>query len=360
MKILFTGGGTMGSVSPLIAVYQQLNSKSENRSLRDESLWLGTKLGPEKEIVEKEGIRFKAIAAGKLRRYFDLRNIIDLFKIKFGFWQAFLIILKFKPDIILSAGSFVSVPVVWAGWLLRVPSVIHQQDIQPGLANKLMAPFAARITVALEVSLEDYPSKKAVLAGNPVRQNPKLENQNLKKYFKNDLPILLVVGGGTGALGINELVWQSLAELTKFCNIIHIAGKGKMLNDKLQTLNAGVYRPFEFLHNEIYGVIQAADVVVSRAGMSTLTELAYFSKPAIVLPIPNSHQEKNAEYFAKKNACIYLKQNELSNREFISKVRDLLRDKAEREKLGKNIHKIFIDYSGEKILQVILALGKRN
>jgi len=360
MKILFTGGGTMGSVSPLIAIHQQLTKNNQQKTKDYQVLWLGTRTGPERKIVEKEGIEFKAIAAGKLRRYFDLRNIIDLAKIKIGFWQAFFIILKFKPDIILSAGSFVSVPVVWAGWVLRIPSIIHQQDVRPGLANRLMAPFAARITVALDVSLEDYSKNKTVLAGNPVRQSLVTSDQSLvmgseKFEFKNNLPILLVMGGGTGALKINELIWESLDELTKFCNVLHLTGKNKNKNYSLLITHYSLrYKSFEFLTDKMADAYQAADLVVSRAGMSALTELAYLKKPAIVIPIPNSHQEDNAKYFAQKDACLYLDQRKTSSDQLVKIVRELLRDGNRRRELGENMHKIFIDYSGKHIIKEVL------
>ena len=369
MKIIYTGGGTMGSVSPLIAIHQRLSAfaisnqnatadrlqvnKKNNIINNYKALWLGTRNGPEKEIIEKEGIKFKSIAAGKFRRYFDLNNILDLFKILIALWQSFFILIFFKPNIVLSAGGFVSVPVVLVAWILGIPVLIHQQDIRPGLANKLMAPVAARITVALDISLKDFSSCKTILVGNPVRQfsiSKKISNFK----FQNQLPLTLVMGGGTGALAINNLVWNNIDELTKFCNIIHVTGKNK--NNKI--INNNNYKSFEFLGNEIFDVLNFADIVVSRAGLSSLTELAYFKKPTIIIPIPNSHQEDNAEYFADKNACIYLKQDDLNKNIFISNIKNLIDSKEIKKQLAENIHKIFIDYSGEKIIKEICKIQK--
>jgi UDP-N-acetylglucosamine--N-acetylmuramyl-(pentapeptide) pyrophosphoryl-undecaprenol N-acetylglucosamine transferase len=378
MRILYSGGGTMGSVSPLIAIHQRLSASVpfsgttadklnnlENEIIADknyQAFWIGTKTGLEKEIVKKEGIVFKSISAGKLRRYFDLRNIVDIFKIKIGFFQAFSIIKKFKPDVIVSAGSFVAVPVVIAGWFLRVPSIIHQQDVRPGLANKIMAKFAARITVALDISLKDFSSKKVILAGNPVRQfpisNPEYsgqfsnKSQNLNFKFQNDLPILLVMGGGTGALALNNLILESLPELAKFCNIIHLTGKNKKLQATSYKLQAN-YKSFEFLGDEIFSAMSAADLIITRAGMSALTELAYLKKSCVIVPIPNSHQEKNAEYFAEKNAGVYLKQNEFDKNKLVDEIKKLLADENARLEMGERINKVFIDYSGEKIINII-------
>ncbi len=314
---------------------------------------MGTHAGPERKIVEKTGIEFKAIASGKLRRYFDLRNILDLIKINLGFWQAFFTILKFKPDVILSAGGFVSVPVALAGWLLYVPVIIHQQDVHPGLANKLMAPFSTKITVALDISLKNFSKKKTVLVGNPIRQglrNKEYGLSNKKLEFNNNLPILLVTGGGTGALAINKLIWESLDELTKFCNIIHLTGKNKN-NNKIINNN---YKNFEFLKNEMFDAINTANLVISRAGMSSLTELAYLKKPVIIIPIPNSHQEDNAKYFANKKSCIYLEQKKLTSIKLVQEVKNLLYNKNKQKELSENINKIFIDSSGEKIIKEIL------
>jgi UDP-N-acetylglucosamine--N-acetylmuramyl-(pentapeptide) pyrophosphoryl-undecaprenol N-acetylglucosamine transferase len=375
MKILYSGGGTMGSVSPLIAINQKL--KLETRNLKLETLWLGTKNGIEKDIVEKEGIDFRSISAGKLRRYFDFKNIIDIFKIKVGFFQAFFIIKKFKPDVIVSAGSFIAVPVVVAGWVLRVPSIIHQQDVRVGLANKIMAKFAKRITVALDTSLKDFSKSKTTLAGNPVRlsafattvsppsheataDSPAATTDKLNDFlsFGNNLPTLLIIGGGTGALKLNELVWQSLEDLIKLCNIIHITGKNK--NDNRYQISdiryQNNYKNYEFLNDEIFSAMAQADLVITRAGMSALTELAYLKKLCIIVPIPNSHQEKNAEYFSEKGAGIYLKQNELDKIKFVEEVKKLLENKNMRYELGYKMNKIFCDYSGERIIEIIQKL----
>ncbi len=148
-KILLTGGGTGGSVVPLLAIVDEMKKQSDKEY---NFLWLGSKKGPEKEMVEAENIRFRIILSGKWRRYFSIKDFTDLFKIKLAFWQSILIIIKEKPSLVISAGSFISVPVVWAAWLWRVPALVHQQDVRPGLANRLMAPFATVITVAFEKS----------------------------------------------------------------------------------------------------------------------------------------------------------------------------------------------------------------
>ncbi len=345
MKIIYTGGGTMGSVSPLIAIHQQLNKKE-----KIEGLWLGTRTGPERDIVEKEDIEFKSIISGKFRRYFDLRNILDIFKLLIAVWQSFFILMFFRPKFVLSAGGFVSVPVVWVAFVLGIPVLIHQQDIRPGLANRLMAPFAKKISVAFDTSLKDYPESKTILAGNPVRHVLRDGKENSKFKFNNALPVLLVTGGGTGASKINNIVWNNLDELNKFCNIIHLTGKDKDEKD----IDNEQYKSYEFLGDEMADVLKMSDIVVSRAGLSSLTELAYLKKPSIIIPMPDTHQEDNAEYFVDKNACIYLKQDEINKDKFINEIKELLNNEKKRKEIGENINKVFVDYSGEKIIKQIL------
>lgn len=348
MKILFVGGGTMGSVSPLLAISQKIKTELSQHNQVAEFLWLGTKNGPERQVVEKNNIKFQVIATGKLRRYFDWRNVLDGFNVLMAMWQSFFILIKFRPRVILTAGSFVAVPVAVVGWILGVPIFVHQQDVEVGLANKIMSFFAKKITVALEESVRDFPARKTVLVGNPIRQFSVISNFF---NFQNTLPTILILGGGTGALVINELVEKSLVELIKFTNIIHITGKYKGNTNKNEN-----YKQFEFLGDEIFEAIKMSTLVVSRAGMSALTELAYFNKPTIIIPIPNSHQEKNAKYFQEKNASVYLRQKELIVEIFVAEIQNLLNDENKKKDLGKNMHNIFIDYSGEKMVREILKL----
>ena len=352
-KILLTGGGTAGSVSPLLAIAEDLKSGGNF-----EFLFIGTKAGIEKQMVKDAGIAYRAIAAGKLRRYFDWRNFLDVVKIKLGFWQAFFIILKEKPDLVLSAGSFVAVPVVWASWLLRVPVLVHQQDIRPGLANKLMAPFARIVTVTFEKSLSDY-GKKAIFTGNPVKKELRVtgyglrKDEILKKFnLKPALPVVFVVGGGTGAEGINKLVERGLENLITFCQVIHSTGKGKMNARRHQN-----YHPFEFLNVEEMAVaLNLADVVVSRAGLNLLAEISAVGKPAIIIPMPDSHQEDNAALLVEKNAAAVLNQKLLNSDSFVADIKFLLDNPAEREKLGKNIKGLFKEGANESMTKIIKSL----
>ncbi|MCD4694527.1 undecaprenyldiphospho-muramoylpentapeptide beta-N-acetylglucosaminyltransferase [bacterium] len=348
--IFLTGGGSGGPVVPLLSIRKIILKKHHNIDF----VWIGTKTGVEREMVEKEGIVFKAISSGRFRRYFSFKNFTDIFKIFFGCLESFFILLRNRPSLVISAGGFVSVGVAWSAWILRIPVLIHQQDIRPGLANKLMAPFARVVTTTFKKSLEDY-GRKAIWTGNPIQES--VNNVSKENYFeiKEGLPIILVVGGGTGAEAINELIENNIGEITKFAQIIHITGKGKRSREVYKN-----YSSFEFLdHDYILEALEKSELVISRAGLGFLTELSYFGKPAILIPIPDSHQEDNAYIFKEKNAAIVLNQKELTSDNFLSGIRNMLEDENLRRELSNNIKKV-IKIGNDNLVDVIEELIKLN
>src|SRR3990167_6209862 len=316
MKILLSGGGTMGSVSPLLAVVDELRHREPNKH---EFLWIGTEQGPEKEVVEDYEIPFMGISAGKFRRYLSVENFFDVFRFFKGSRQAKKILREFQPAVVLTAGSYVSVPVAKAAARLRIPYVVHQQDVLVGLANKIMAKKASRITVSLQDSLKNFPKEKTVLTGNPLRSEMLGGDRSLAKKifgFSEDIATLLVMGGGTGALVLNEWVVLSLVELTKKYQILHIAGKGKEVPaEKIPSLppfQKQRYKQYGFLTEEIKHAYAVADLVVCRASFSSITELAHLGKPAILIPIPDSHQVDNAIWLKRNNSAFVLDQKKLT------------------------------------------------
>ncbi|MFA6027596.1 MAG: UDP-N-acetylglucosamine--N-acetylmuramyl-(pentapeptide) pyrophosphoryl-undecaprenol N-acetylglucosamine transferase [Patescibacteria group bacterium] len=333
MKIILSGGGTIGSVTPLLAVAEKIKDA--------DFLFVGTKTGPEKSLVEAKGIRFVSITSGKFRRYFSFNNFIDIAKIKYAFFQSISLIKKEKPDVIVSAGGFVSVPLVWAAFITRVPAVVHSQDIRTGLAVKLMKPFCQVATKAFI-----HTKLKAKAIGNPVRSLRARTN-----YFKlkNNKPVVLITGGGTGAMGINNLVQE---DLCSFAQVIHVTGDNKN-NKKIYNPD---YHAYEFLRNEMPEALNKADVVITRAGLSTLTELCALSKPSIVIPMPNSHQEINAQYFSDHKAIFYLKQKELTPEKLTYAVKELLKNKDLMKTLAKNINKLNKPHAAEELAKIICAL----
>jgi UDP-N-acetylglucosamine--N-acetylmuramyl-(pentapeptide) pyrophosphoryl-undecaprenol N-acetylglucosamine transferase len=338
-RICLTGGGTGGSVTPLLGLYSHLTAHENLKPYN--FLWIGSKNGLEKVLVEKQDIAYYGISAGKLRRYFSLRNLIDPFLIAAGFFQALMILRRERPSVIISAGSFVAVPVIVAGWFLRIPSIVHQMDVRPGLANKLMAPFAKIITTTFAKSLDDY-GGRAHLVGNIIR--PEIKNaasfdkeQLRKKYgLKTGLPVVLAVGGGTGAQGINRLIIESLPALKNTCQIIHQTGAGKE-----QGKAGSGYRAFEFLSVEqLAECFALADLVVSRAGLGFISELSFLGKPSIIIPIPDSHQEDNAKLLEEKGAALILHEKVITSERFTYRIKDLLTDPQKLAIFSANIHNL--------------------
>lgn len=351
MKIILSGGGTIGSVSPLLAVAEELTS----RYPQVEFLWIATHDGPEQRLVSRYGIAIKTISSGKFRRYFSWQNWLDPFLVVIGFFQALSILIKNKPTVILSAGGYVAVPVVWAGWLLRIPSLIHQQDVRPGLANKLMAPAARLITLTFAQSQTAFPVKKTRVVGNPVRREI-LGGDRQAGYqwlgFLADLPVILVVGGGTGSRQLNELVATTVKQLTAFCQIIHVVG-----GRSTATIEHPRYRSFDFLDLELKNAYAVSDLVVCRAGMATLTEVAAVRKPTLVIPLPASHQVENAMVFYKHNAVALLANGVLAPETFVTAIKDLLDNPAERERLSSNISQVLETTAAGRMVDYLKDAG---
>ncbi|MCX6795752.1 MAG: UDP-N-acetylglucosamine--N-acetylmuramyl-(pentapeptide) pyrophosphoryl-undecaprenol N-acetylglucosamine transferase [Candidatus Falkowbacteria bacterium] len=355
--IALSGGGTGGPVVPLLSVARVLAREHPEV----EFIFFGTADGPEVSLVENEtknfSIKYLKISSGKLRRYFSWRNFFDIFSIVFAFGQSFYYLIKYRPRVLLSVGAFVAVPPACAAWLLRIPVFMHQQDFRPGLANQLIAPLASLKTVAFEKSVADY--SRAQWIGNPADDEElsiavRGTDAICKKYHLNKKrPVILVTGGGTGADFLNNLVVSSLPKLSDF-QVIHLSGEGKE-----RAKNSEAYQSYGFLpHSEIIGLMAVSDLVISRCGLSTLTEISLLAKPAILVPMPNSHQEDNAKIFSE--AAFVLDQKSLTVDNFVSHVHQILNDKAELVRMSSAIKKIvkpgaanfladkIYEYSGKK------------
>lgn len=353
--IMFSGGGTGGSVTPLLAVAEELLKDDSSLNL----LFVGASDGPEKELVEKfeiKKIKFITIPGGKWRRYFSLNNFLDLFKILFAFIFAFKILKQERPALIMSAGSFVSVPLVWAAAICKIPVLIHQQDIRPGLANKLMAPFARVITISFEKSFIDY-GPRAVLTGNPLKDISAYETRKIetrKNYsLELDKPLVLVIGGGTGALAINNLIREAATQenLLDICQLVHLTGRGKSEGKEISNSN---YHAFEFLdQSEVLSLMAASDLVISRCGLGTLTELSALAKATILIPMPASHQEENAAVFGDAKAAVVLNQSEINSQSLKLEIEKLLSDARLRGELMNNISKIMKPAAAQNIAAII-------
>ncbi|PKM56525.1 MAG: undecaprenyldiphospho-muramoylpentapeptide beta-N-acetylglucosaminyltransferase [Firmicutes bacterium HGW-Firmicutes-3] len=309
-KIILTGGGTAGHVMPHLALLPYLREKDYHVD------YIGSKDGIEKKLIEKEGLPYYGIASGKLRRYFDFKNFTDLFKIFLGTIQSIFLMYQLKPNLVFSKGGFVTVPVVIAAWLTKVPVVIHESDMTPGLANKIASRFAVKICTTFESTLAHIPASKGVHTGAPIRGELLLgEGHKGHVYTRLDhnKAILMVTGGSLGAQSINDCLRNSLIELTKTFHVVHLCGKGNI--DHSYDYLEG-YRQYEFVGKHMAELYAMADVVISRAGSNTITELVALKKPHLLIPLPAAQsrgdQLLNADAFEALGYSMVLKQENLT------------------------------------------------
>lgn len=333
-KILLTGGGTAGHATPNIALLPTLKKDGH------EVIYIGTKSGIERELVEKTNTKYYPISAGKLRRYLSFKNATDVFRIIKGYFDALNIIKKEKPDLVFSKGGFVTVPVVYAAHSKNVPIIIHESDMTPGLANKLCLKKADRVCVSFESTIKNIPGKECVLTGLPVRNE--LFNGNKDRAlnflgFDYTKPILLVIGGSLGAQAINIAVDESIDKLLEIFNVIHIRGKGK-LNEELNSKYG--YKQFEYVAEELSDLMTAADIVLSRAGANVIFELLALQKPMLLVPLPlessRGDQILNADYFENNNFARILEQSSITGEKLVSALSLLLKESDSIKQSMKN------------------------
>ena len=314
-KIVLTGGGTAGHVTPNIAIIPTLKDMGYDIS------YIGTYNGIEKKLIEEIDIPYYGIASGKLRRYFSLKNFTDPFRILKGYFQAKKLIKKLKPDVVFSKGGFVTVPVVFAASKKKIPIVIHESDMSPGLANKLALPKATKICCNFPETKKMFEGK-ATVTGTPIRKELFTGDKEKAKAFcgfKEDKPTILIVGGSTGSVVINNAIWDVLDELLKTYNVIHICGKDK--TNKEYDVKEG-YAQFEYVKAELSDMFALADIVISRAGANAICELLALKKLNILIPLSlkasRGDQILNAESF-QKSGYSYVIDEESMNKETLLK-----------------------------------------
>ena len=284
-KIVLTGGGTAGHVTPNIALIPELKKAGY------EIYYIGSYEGIEKKLIEKLGIPYYGISSGKLRRYIDLKNISDPFKVLKGFAQARKLLKKIKPDVVFSKGGFVSVPVVVAAKSRKIPCIIHESDMTPGLANKICIPCAVRVCTNFPETLKHLPAEKAVLTGSPIREELfKGDKEKGLKFcgFDNSKPVILIIGGSLGAVAVNNAVRGILPELLKKFQVIHLCGKGKKDDSLVGTKG---YVQYEYISEELPDLMAASDIMISRAGANAICEILALKKPNILIPLSAQEEE---------------------------------------------------------------------
>ncbi len=309
-RIILTGGGTAGHVTPNMALIPELTKEGYDIQ------YIGSYEGIEKDLITGIQIPYHGISSGKLRRYFDVKNFSDPFKVLKGYTQASKLLKQLKPDIVFSKGGFVSVPVVLAAKRRKIPCIIHESDMTPGLANKLAIPSATKVCCNFPETLKYLPNGKAVLTGSPIRQElfEGKKEQGLRFCgFTKDKPVILVIGGSLGSVVVNNAVRESLSILLEHFQIIHLCGKGKL--DKTLAKRKG-YVQFEYIKKELSDLFACADLVISRAGANAICELLSLRKPNILIPLSASasrgDQILNARSFEKQGYSYVIEEESLT------------------------------------------------
>ncbi len=333
-RIILTGGGTAGHVTPNIALLPRL------KELQYDIHYIGSYNGIEKELIEQFGIPYHGISTGKLRRYFSMRNFTDPFRVLKGMDEAKKLVKLLKPDVVFSKGGFVSVPVVLAAKRRHVPTIIHESDMTPGLANKLSVSSATKVCCNFPETLAHLPEGKAVLTGSPIRQEL-LSGDKYKAreflHFSSDKPVIMVVGGSLGAVTVNEAVRRILPELLKSYQVIHLCGKGKV-DESLKNLDG--YAQFEYIKEELRHLFALTDIVISRAGANAICELVALHKPNILIPLPagasRGDQLLNARSFEHQGFSVVLEEEELNNEVLLNAIHSLYKNRNSYIETMKN------------------------
>ncbi len=366
---IFVGGETAGPVMPLLTLADAWVKNDPNLK----PVFLDSRQSVGARIVPSRGYQFISISAGKLRRYWSIKNFFSPFLTFFGLLQALILLIRLRPVIVVGAGGYVQVPVVIAAWILRIPRLIHQQDIVPTFSNRICTPFVNKITTTFEKSIKDFPQgsgfeksyshyTKVVWTGNPTDLN--LESITLEqkhqayKLFnlEQDWPTVLVIGGGSGARGLNTAVNHNLPELLKIAQVIHSTGAGKKIRPSVDIAHGhDRYHQYEFI-NQVDQAYLAADVVICRAGIGTITALSALSKLSIVVPMPDSHQEWNARYLYNHKAAIILDETDITPDTLAKTVRKILFDANLQKEMQTNIHAIMPENGTKNILEIINQL----
>ncbi len=317
-KIILTGGGTAGHVTPNLALLPRLKEYGY------EVLYVGGKNGMEADMAAKAGLAYRGISTGKLRRYFDLKNFTDPFRVIKGLFDARSIIREFKPDVVFSKGGFVAVPVTIAAWMCGVPVIAHESDMTPGLANRIAAPFARRICCNFPETVSLLPKSKAVLTGSPIREELLSGDRSTGLSllgFDGSRPVLLVIGGSLGARNVNKAVRSVLDRLLADFDVVHICGKGN-IDESRKALKG--YRQFEFVSAELKDLFAAADIFISRAGANSICELLALKKPNLLIPLSaaasRGDQLLNAASFEKQGFSMVLKEEDITEDSLLNAV----------------------------------------
>lgn len=322
-KIVMTGGGTAGHVTPNIALFPALRAEGY------EIHYIGSFDGIEKKLIEDFDVPYYGISTGKFRRYFDPKNFSDPFRVMKGFFEARKILKHIKPDVVFSKGGFVSVPVVRAAASLKIPCIIHESDMTPGLANKLCIPVSRKICCNFPETFDMLPPEKAVLTGSPIREELSTGNKEAGLAFcgfNHEKPVIMVMGGSQGAAAVNQAIRDALPKLLEKYQVVHLCGKDKMDN---LLLTVPGYKQFEYIKEEMKDLLAMADLVISRSGANAISEILALRKPNILIPLPSGRGDQllNADSYEAQGFSIVINEDDLTTKVLLQKVEELWQNK---------------------------------
>ncbi|ADU29168.1 undecaprenyldiphospho-muramoylpentapeptide beta-N-acetylglucosaminyltransferase [Evansella cellulosilytica] len=351
--VVFTGGGTAGHVTPNIAIINELDDSWNVE-------YIGSYDGIEKELIENIHIPYHCISSGKLRRYFSKKNFTDIFRVLKGIRDARRVLKKLKPAVIFSKGGFVTVPVVIAASMLKIPVLLHESDITPGLANKIAQRFSTNIFTSFEEAANYFPSEKTKVVGTPIRKELFSGDAVKGRSFLNfttDKPILTIMGGSLGSKKINESVRGTLPQLLEKYQIVHLCGKG---NKETDLENKKGYKQFEYLNEELSDVLAATDYVISRGGSNSIFEFLHLNIPMLIIPLTRNQsrgdQILNAKSFQKKGYAIMLEEEHLNNNSLLTNLEDL---QQKGPKMKAKMSEALATSTVDVIIQELEAKSKR-
>lgn len=331
--IVFTGGGSAGHVTPNIAIINEIKKEWD-------IFYVGSKKGIEKELIQKMNIPYFGINSGKLRRYIDVENVIDVFKVIKGCFEARSLLKKLNPTLVFSKGGFVSVPVILAAKSLKIPVFIHEGDITPGLANKISQRFATKIFTSFEETKKFFPESKTTVIGSPIRKeilNGSAEKGKKLLEYDDKSPILTIMGGSLGAIKINEVVRNSLKQLTSKYQIVHLCGKNNIDNNLTKIPR---YKQFEYVHEELPDILNATDIVITRGGSNAIFEFLALKIPMLIIPLgldqSRGDQILNAKAFEEKGYSLTLEEEKLNSDTLIKYIETVFKNRETFRKNMKN------------------------
>lgn len=373
VRIVITGGGTGGHLSPAVAVIEALQKRSDNNAL--DIRYLGSKRGTEARVVPLMGVSYKAITTGKLRRYLSLENLVDLVRVPIGVLQAAVYLLRFRPDVLLATGGYVAVPPVLAAALLRIPVLVHEQTATLGLANRISARFATRIALSVPGSEQELRGGNWVLTGNPVRAAVRTgDAATAARRFRFDptVPTIYVTGGAQGSHAINQAVLGALQPLVELTQVIHQCGDVEGTREDYERLVQRTaelsqdlqsrYALVRFVGSEIGEVYALSDLVVGRAGASTVNELAVLGKPSLLIPLPHAagdEQRLNARRLEEAGAAVVLEESDLSPSRLVAEVKALLEDRERLERMSRASVEAGLGDAAERLADLVLEMARR-